>query len=50
MLAISPELALDTLFATLVGFAYGAFSGGFLGRGATMWKVVRQALQPSLAG
>ena len=50
MLAISPELALEALFATLVGFTYGAFSGGFLGRGAARWKVARKALQPSLAG
>jgi hypothetical protein len=49
MLAISPELALDALFATLVGFAYGAFSGSFLGRGVAMWKVAREALQPSMA-
>jgi hypothetical protein len=43
------DLAFDADFATFVGLAYGAFSGAFLGRGLTMWKVIRQALQSSEA-
>jgi hypothetical protein len=48
-LAMHSDLAFDADFATFVGLAYGAFSGAFLGRGLTMWKVIRQALQSSEA-
>lgn len=42
--AMHPELRNDTLFAVLVGLAYGGFSGVFFGRGLAMWKVAHKAL------
>ena len=48
-LAIHPDLRVDGLFAGSVSFAYGAFSGIFLARGLTMWRVARQAQPPSMA-
>jgi hypothetical protein len=42
--AMNPSLVGDTLFAALVGLAYGAFSGVFFGRAVAMWKVAHQAL------
>ena len=49
MLAIHPDLSIDRLFAILVSFAYGAFSGIFLARGLAMWRIARQAQPPSMA-
>ncbi|KLU27737.1 hypothetical protein EOS_02820 [Caballeronia mineralivorans PML1(12)] len=49
MLAIHPDLGMDTLFAISVSFAYGAFSGVFLARGLAMWRIARQAQLPSMA-
>ncbi len=43
-LAMNPSEAADPLFATVVGLAYGAFSGIFFSRGLAMWKVAHQAL------
>lgn len=43
-LALNHSLASNTLFAAVVGLAYGAFSGVFFGRGVAMWKVAHQAL------
>jgi len=42
-LATSPGLGADTGVAALAGLAYGAFSGAFLSRSLTVWRVVRQA-------
>ncbi|MBS0307383.1 MAG: hypothetical protein JSS58_00300 [Proteobacteria bacterium] len=49
-LAMHPELARNTSFATWISLAYGLFSGGFLARGVAMWKVANQALQRSVFG
>jgi len=43
-LAIHPSSAADPVFASLVGLAYGAFSGTFFSRGLAMWKVAHEAL------
>lgn len=37
-------LGADTLFASLVGFAYGTLSGMFAARGVAMLKVARQGM------
>lgn len=44
-LAMHPELARDLTFDTLVGLAYGGFSGYFLARTVSLWRLARQ---PSL--
>jgi len=44
-LAMHPALRTDPIFAAVIGLAYGAFSGMFLGRGIAMWKLARQALR-----
>lgn len=44
MLATHHELGADPMFASLAGFAYGAFSGMFLARGVAMLKVARQGM------
>ncbi len=44
MLGMHRELSNDLIFATLAGFAYGAFSGMFLARGVAMLKVARQGM------
>lgn len=49
MLARHHDLASDMVFASLVGLAYGSFSGTFLSRGLMMWKVGRKGLQLGMA-
>lgn len=44
MLGMHRELGGDAMFATLAGFAYGAFSGMFLARGVAMLHVARQGM------
>ncbi|MGZ5789641.1 MAG: DUF6622 family protein [Burkholderiaceae bacterium] len=48
-LAMEHELVTNTIFAMTAGFAYGAFSGTFLGRGVAMWKTARQSMQLGMA-
>jgi hypothetical protein len=48
-LAIDHSLVADTTFATVVSFAYGSFSGIFVGRGVAMWKTARHAIQLEMA-
>ena len=45
MLGMHRELSADPMFATLAGFAYGAFSGMLLARGVAMLKAARQGMQ-----
>jgi len=40
-LAFSPELARHSAFAAGIGFAYGSFSGLFLARAASLWRLAR---------
>ena len=44
-LAMHRELSADFLFASLAGFAYGAFSGSFLSRGLAMVLAARRGMQ-----
>ena len=44
VLGMHRELSVDPLFATLAGFAYGAFSGMLLARGVAMLKAARQGM------
>lgn len=48
-LAMDHGLVANTTFASMVSFAYGAFSGIFLGRGAAMWKAARHAMPLEIA-
>jgi hypothetical protein len=48
-LAIDHGLLANTTFATIVSFAYGSFSGIFLGRGVAMWKAAHQVMQLEMA-
>jgi hypothetical protein len=43
-LALHPDFARDSAFATSVGLVYGAFSGVFLGRGAALWKAAQAGI------
>lgn len=47
-LAMHPALARDMLFAAAVGAAYGLFSGLFLARAASLWRLARSA-RPAVA-
>lgn len=42
-LAMVPSLVRDTLFEATVGAAYGLFSGLFLARAASLWRLARVA-------
>ncbi len=44
-LAMQPELAHDGTYTLVVGALYGVFSGGFMGRAARLWLLVRRAPQ-----
>lgn len=46
-LAMQPRLASDTLFESLIGAAYGLFSGLFLARATSLWRLAR--LRPAAA-
>jgi hypothetical protein len=48
-LAMDHGLVANTTFAIAVSFAYGSFSGIFLGRGVAMWNAARHAMQPGMA-
>jgi len=43
-LALHPDFARDSAFATSIGLIYGAFSGVFLGRGAALWKAAQAGI------
>jgi ABC-type multidrug transport system permease subunit len=43
--ALDPKLIHDMRYSVGAGFAYGAFSGAFLGRGVAMWRAARQTPQ-----
>lgn len=48
-LAMQPGLVRETSFDVAVGTAYGLFSGLFLARAASLWRLARRAPQPAAA-
>lgn len=48
-LSIQPALAQDLVFETATSAAYGLFSGLFLARAASLWRLARGGARPAVA-